>query len=222
MNKTTTPPTIPKRKRPRPSRDRPYTRRFNSRAMGHISNPPTVPNNHCPTLRHFPPRKESGAADQFLQKFGNLRNETLCWRWIERAMEGSNKTPYEPSKHNNAGRTCWLWKGLTRPLMSPTTKATPLGTCGLWKGLLTRPLMSPATNYIGPCRLYVYRRKQRVPSNRRRTPFCCAARWSGRSIFTRIVTEGLGSLIHQSGNHVVMTSRLRALCVDGKLIDSTK
>ena len=96
MNKTTTPPTIPKRKRPRPSRDRPYTRRFNSRAMGHISNPPTVPNNHCPTLRHFPPRKESGAANQFLQKFGNLRNETLCWLWIERAMEGSNKTPYEP------------------------------------------------------------------------------------------------------------------------------
>ena len=37
----TTPPTIPKRKRSRPSRDRPYTRRFNSRAMGHISRQPT-------------------------------------------------------------------------------------------------------------------------------------------------------------------------------------
>ncbi len=36
--------------------------------------------------------------------------------------------------------TCWLWKG-----MSPTTKTTQLGTWGLWKGLLTRPLMSPTT-----------------------------------------------------------------------------
>jgi hypothetical protein len=95
--------------------------------MGHISNPPTVPNNHCPTLRHFPP-KESGAADQFLQKIGNLRNETLCWLWIERAMEGSNKTPYEPSNYNTAGRTGWLWKGLTRPLMSPTTCLPPGGS----------------------------------------------------------------------------------------------
>ena len=41
-----------------------------------------------------------------------------------------------------------LWKGLTRPLRSPTTKMTQLDTYGLWKGLLTRPLMSPATtNY---------------------------------------------------------------------------
>jgi hypothetical protein len=48
----TTPPTIPKRKRPRPSCDRPYTRRFNSRAMTFLQD------------------KESGAADQFVLKIG--------------------------------------------------------------------------------------------------------------------------------------------------------
>jgi hypothetical protein len=51
-------------------------------------------------------------------------------------MEGSNKTPYEPSKHNTAGRTCWLWKGLTRPLMRPTTylpmRPTWHPTLALW------------------------------------------------------------------------------------------